>query len=179
MTILLLMLAVLTAPMLIAWVLRGLGRRVRLDTAGVIGLVLLFLLAASGHFLATHAMASMLPPFVPARELVVYLTGVIEIMLAIGIALPATRRLAGLAAIATLVLFFPANVYAAFARVDIAGHGWGPAYLLIRAPLQAFLIGWTWWFTVRAAAPAGARDAPHTASLGQGPTGRQARRTRA
>jgi uncharacterized membrane protein len=135
-------------PLLIVWHLRSLGLQVSPDIAGVIGLVLVFLLTASAHFLMPQALAAMLPPFVPARLPIVYLTGVLEIALALGIALPATRRLAGLAAIATLVLFFPANVYAAFTRVDIAGHAWGPTYLLIRAPLQALLIAWTWWFTV-------------------------------
>lgn len=162
------MLAILSVPVLIAWGLGRLGRRASLDSAGVVGLVLLFLFTASGHFIATHTMAEMLPPFVPARVPLVYLTGVLEIALALGIAFPATRRLAGLAAIAALVLFFPANVYAAFAEVDMGGHAWGPAYLLIRAPLQALLIAWTWWFTLRAPASARARDAPHPVSLAQG-----------
>jgi hypothetical protein len=31
----------------------------------------------------------------------------------------------------------------------MGGHTWGPVYLLIRAPLQALLVAWTWWFAVR------------------------------
>jgi uncharacterized membrane protein len=168
MTTPLIMLGILLVPLLIAGLLRSLGRRVSLDSAGIVGLVLLFLFTASGHFIATQAMAEMLPPFVPARVPLVYLTGVLEVALALGIALPATRRLAGLAAIATLVLFFPANVYAAFAQVEMGGHAWGPAYLLIRAPLQALLVAWTWWFTLRPPAPARASGAPHRVSLAQG-----------
>lgn len=144
------MLAILTTPLLVVWRLRTVNLEISYDTAGVIGLVVLFLFTASGHFIETQAMADMLPPFVPARVPLVYLTGIFEILLAIGIALPATRRTAGLAAIATLVLFFSANVYAAFNRIEMGGHAWGPAYLLIRAPLQALLIAWTWWFTMRA-----------------------------
>jgi uncharacterized membrane protein len=48
-----------------------------------------------------------------------------------------------------LVLFFPANIYAAFTRVDMGGHAWGPVYLLIRAPLQLVLIGWAYGFVAR------------------------------
>lgn len=169
MTTPLIMLAILTVPLLIVWRLRSLGLQVSSGTGGVIGLVLVFLLTASAHFLMPQALAGMLPQFVPARLTIVYLTGVLEIALALGIALPATRRLAGLAAIATLVLFFPANVYAAFAHVDMAGHAWGPVYLLIRAPLQALLIAWTWWFAVRPAASAAASRAPD-AALGRGQT---------
>ena len=41
-----------------------------------------------------------------------------------------------------LVLFFPANVYAAFAGTwDVPGQE-GPGYLWIRAPLQLFLLAW-------------------------------------
>ncbi len=168
MTMLLIMVAVLTAPLLIALMMRGFSPRVSLDVAGIIGLVLLFLFAAGGHFLAARTIAEMVPPFVPARVPLIYLTGVIEIALALGIAVPATRRLAGLAAIAALALFFSANIYAALARVDIAGHAWGAAYLLFRAPLQALLIAWTWWFTLRSAAPARASGTPHPLSLAQG-----------
>jgi uncharacterized membrane protein len=165
MTTPLIMLAILLVPLLAAGVLRSLGRQASLHGAGVASLVLLFLFTASGHFAATEAMAEMLPPLVPARVPLVYLTGVWEIALAAGIALPATRRLAGLAAIATLVLFFPVNVYAAFAGVGMGGHTWGPVYLLIRAPLQALIVAWTWWFTLRAPARANAGNAtPHAAS---------------
>jgi uncharacterized membrane protein len=157
MTNTLIFLALLVAPVLIVWRLRSLGLQVDLGTGGVIGLVLVFLLTASGHFFMPQRLAEMIPPFVPARLPIIYLTGVLEIALALGLALPPTRRLAGLVAIATLVVFFPANVYAAFTQVDVAGHAWGPVYLLIRAPLQALLIAWTWWFAVRPAASSGVR----------------------
>jgi uncharacterized membrane protein len=40
----------------------------------------------------------------------VYLTGVLELAIAIGLLLPETRRSAGWMAAAVLVLFFPANI---------------------------------------------------------------------
>jgi uncharacterized membrane protein len=154
MTIPLAMLAVLVAPALIALALRAAGRDASVGTGGVIGLVLLFLFAASGHFIATAAMVQMLPPFVPGRVTLVHLTGLIEIALAVGIAVPATRRLAGWGAIAALIGFYPANVYAAVNSIGMGGHELGPAYLLIRTPLQALLVAWAWWFAVRSPAPA-------------------------
>jgi uncharacterized membrane protein len=152
MTTPLIILVILAVPLLIVWTLRLRGLEVDLAVGGVIGLVLTFLFTASGHFVQAGPMAEMLPAFVPARVSLVYLTGLLEIALAVGMALPATRRPAGLAAIAVLVAFFPVNVYAAFAHVGMGGHAWGPAYLLIRAPLQALLIAWVWWFAVRPAA---------------------------
>jgi len=41
------------------------------------------------------------------------------------------------------------NIHAAFNRIEMGGHEWGPIYLLIRVPLQLILIGWTWWMAVR------------------------------
>lgn len=121
----------------------------RSRAAGAYGLGFLFILTGVGHFIQTEAMAQMLPGFVPFRVPLVYLTGLLEFAIAAGFFLPATRRLAGWAAVAVLVLFFPANIYAAFAHVPMGGHAWGPVYLLIRAPLQAAILAWVWWFALR------------------------------
>jgi uncharacterized membrane protein len=150
MTTPIIMLIVLTAPYVVARVVSAAGGR-PLDAraAGAIGLGLLFVFTASGHFIQTGAMAQMLPPWVPQRVALVYLTGVLELAVAIGFFLPDYRRLAGWTAAAMLVLFFPANVYAAMNHVPMGGHAWGPVYLLIRAPLQAVILWWVYWFTIR------------------------------
>src|SRR5688500_19021412 len=90
----LLMLALLTVSLLIVWRLRSLGLQLSLAPGGVIGLVLVLLLTARAHFFSPEALAAMLPPFVPARLPLVYVTGVLELALALGLALPPTRRLA-------------------------------------------------------------------------------------
>jgi uncharacterized membrane protein len=135
----LVMLALMVSPWLLS----------RSRAAGAYGLGLLFNFTAVGHFIQTGPMAQMLPEFVPFRVPLVYLTGLLEFAIAAGFFIPALRRLAGWAAAAVLVLFFPANVYAAFAHVPMGGHAWGPVYLLIRAPLQAAIVAWVWWFTLR------------------------------
>jgi uncharacterized membrane protein len=115
------------------------------------GLGLLFLFTASGHFVQTQPMVQMLPPWVPAREALVYATGVLEIAIALAFFVPRWRRAAGWAAAAVLVAFFPANVYAAFQHAPMGGHAWGPVYLLIRGPLQLFILWWTWRFVLQPA----------------------------
>ncbi len=91
----------------------------------------------------------MLPRWVPARLPLIWATGLLELAFAVGLALPAHARTAGLAVMAFLVLVFPANVSAAARHVDFGGHGRGLSYLWIRAPLQLLLIAWAWWFAVR------------------------------
>jgi uncharacterized membrane protein len=152
MSTVIIMLILLTAPYLLARLLQATGRRA-FDTAnaGAIGLGIVFLFTAFGHFALQAPMVQMLPAWVPQRELLVFLTGLLEIAIALGLFVPRLRAVAGLSAAAVLVLFFPANIYAALNHVPMGGHAWGPSYLLIRAPLQMILFAWAWWFTIRPA----------------------------
>jgi uncharacterized membrane protein len=127
---------------------------------GALGLAAAFAFFGTGHFALTGSMVEMLPPFVPFATALVYLTGLLELAIAAGLLHPRSRRDAGRLAILVLVAFFPVNVYAAIHQLGGGGHAWGPAYLLIRAPLQALLIGWAWWFVVR---PGPAGPSPLTA----------------
>lgn len=120
-----------------------------LRRAAAFGLSLLFVFTGIGHFIQTGLMAQMLPPWVPARMFLVYATGVLEFAIAAGFLIPRTSRLTGWAAAAALVLFFPANIYAAFNHVPMGGHVEGPVYLLIRAPLQFIMLFWVYWFTIK------------------------------
>ncbi|MCP4306812.1 MAG: hypothetical protein GY788_18440 [bacterium] len=115
---------------------------------GILGLTLAFIFFGIGHYAQTDAMVAMLPDFVPMRRALVLATGVLEFAIALGLLFQPTRRAAGMAAITVLILFFPANIYAAVNHTGMGGHQWGPVYLLIRAPLQALLIGWTWYFAI-------------------------------
>jgi uncharacterized membrane protein len=117
--------------------------------AAVIGLALLFAFTAIGHFIDTESMTQMLPSWVPERGLLVYLTGVLEFAVAIGFLMEGSRRFTGWAASLMLVLFFPVNVYAALNHIPMGGHAWGPVYLLIRAPLQAIILLWIYWFAIK------------------------------
>jgi uncharacterized membrane protein len=150
MTTIFLMLLLMMGPYVATRVLSAISRReFNPRRAAAFGLTLLFAFTGTGHFIQTEPMAQMLPPWVPARTFLVYATGLLEFAIAAGFLMPRTRRLTGWAAAAALVLFFPANIYAAFHHVPMGGHVEGPAYLLIRAPLQFILLFWIYWFTIR------------------------------
>ena len=147
------------------------GREAATDRAGRFALTVMFIFTGVSHFGMTEAMAAMLPPFVPQKNAVVWLTGLLEIAGAFGLLLPRWRRLAAYGLLAFLVAVFPANVYAAMNAVGAGGHTAGPAYLLFRAPLQLLFLGWTAWFGVRGATPiacsrARASGRPARAGLG-------------
>jgi uncharacterized membrane protein len=146
----LVMLALMAVPYLVARLLNALtARSYDPNAAGAIGLGILFVFTGVGHFTQTEPMAQMLPSFVPGRIALVYVTGVLEWVIALGFFTPRFRAAAGLLAAAVLIAFFPANIYAAFAHVPMGGHAWGPVYLLIRAPLQLAILLWAIHFTIR------------------------------
>ena len=150
MTTPILMIVLMTAPYLLAWAVSA-ARRTPFNARGAAatGLALLFFFTSIGHFLQTEVMAQMLPDWVPARVPLVYLTGILEIAIAIGFLVPGLRAYTGWLAAAVLVLFFPANIYAALNQVPMGGHAWGPIYLLVRAPVQLAIILWVYWFVIR------------------------------
>jgi uncharacterized membrane protein len=150
MTTIVIMLVLMLGPYASARALSAVtGREIDLRRAAALGLALLFAFTGIGHFLQTEPMAEMLPPWIPARMFLVYATGILEFAIAAGFFMPSTRRLAGWVAVTMLVLFFPANIYAAFNHVPMGGHAEGPAYLLIRAPLQLIMLFWVYWFAIR------------------------------
>jgi uncharacterized membrane protein len=116
---------------------------------GRIGIALVFAFTGIGHFIKTSAMTQMLPPWVPLRVTLIYVSGVLELLGCLAILIPAVSRYAGITLCIFLLLVLPSNIYAAFHRVDFGGHAAGPIYLLVRIPLQLFMIGWIYWFAVR------------------------------
>ena len=134
----------LVAPYLLAWLFQ-------LDpiTSGRVGICAVFLFAATGHFFKTSQMIEMLPPFVPGRRALIYISGFLEIALGIAILAMPDPFYVGLVIVAYLIVIFPSNIYAAIRRIPFGAHSMGPKYLLVRLPLQLLLIRWTYCFTVR------------------------------
>jgi uncharacterized membrane protein len=112
-----------------------------------VGLSLFFLFTSIGHFIKTEEMAAMLPVSVPYRIWLIYATGILELLGAIGVWLPRLTKLTGFLLILMLIGVLPANIYSAINRVDFGGHAAGPAYLLVRVPFQIFVIWWTYFAT--------------------------------
>ena len=121
-----------------------------------VALSVFFAFTGIGHFVKTDELISMLPPSVPYRLASVYVTGMLEMLGAVGVWIPALRKFTGICLIAMLCAFLPVNIYAAFQRVEFGGHELGPIYLAARVPVQLFLIWWT-WFAV-SPGPAALRD---------------------
>ena len=146
---LLVLLLLLTLPYLILTLAGKWDSRLQIDPAkrARVGLTLFFIFSSIGHFALTEPMARMLPPVVPYRVALVYITGVLELLGAVGVWIPRLTKVVGLLLIVMLVGLLPANIYSALNRVDFGGHGAGPSYLLVRVPFQLFAIWWTYFAT--------------------------------
>ena len=111
----------------------------------------LYIVAGILHFVVPELYAQVIPPSLPAPLALVYLSGVAEIAVGIGVLIPRTRRYAAWATIALLVAIFPANVYMATSMVVVEGipGGGDPSPLIrwARLPLQGVLILWAYWYT--------------------------------
>lgn len=141
---LLFLLLLLTGPFLVVSLLSYLSPRfnLRFSTRARIGLSLFFLFTGIGHFIRTEPMAAMLPPSVPYRVGLIYLTGVFELLGAVGVWIPKLMKITGVCLILMMLAVLPANIYSAFNHVEFGGHEYGPLYLLVRVPFQLFVIAW-------------------------------------
>ena len=129
--------------------MRGLRRRLKGPLLLVMGPM--YVVAGIFHFLVPGVYVQIVPPVFPAPLALVYLSGLAEIAVGIGLLIPRTRRYAAWATIALLVAVFPANVYMATSGVVVEGiPGGGDPSALVRwgrLPLQAVLVLWAFWYT--------------------------------
>ncbi|WP_369828756.1 hypothetical protein [Flavobacterium sp. 1] len=112
-----------------------------------IAMFLMLLFTAVGHFIYVKGMAMMIPDILRAKTELVYLTGILEILLGIGLLIPDISIYSGWILIVFLVLILPANINAALKNIDYqtgTHEGSGIYYLLFRIPLQALFIIWTY-----------------------------------
>jgi uncharacterized membrane protein len=120
-----------------------------------VGLAVMFCFTAAAHFNSMRAdMVRMVPPAIPNPEFIVTFTGVCEILGAIGLLVPRTRRVAAVALVVFLVTVLPANIHAALSGVTLRGAP--PTPLIPRVALQLLFIALVWWSGIKSNDRAGA-----------------------
>ena len=103
------------------------------------GLALMFLFTASAHWGKQRAdLVAMVPSAFPRPDLIVSATGVLEILGAVGLLIPAVAPVAAACVAMLLISLFPANIRAAREGLTIGGR---PATALpLRTLLQLVFI---------------------------------------
>jgi len=120
--------------------------------AGKIALALMLVFTSLGHLLYTDGMTLMLPEFIPFKKEMIYATGLVEVMAAIGLFVPQVSRITGLLLIVFFLLILPTNIRANLKHINYETatfNGPGPSYLWFRIPFQLLLIAWTYYFVIR------------------------------
>lgn len=113
-----------------------------------LGLGLVFLWFMGGgiaHFTDADFFVSIMPPYIGWHLEIVYLSGVFEILGALGILWPGTRRVAGNCLILLTLAVTPANIHMwlnphLFADVP-------ESFLTVRLIVQGLLLACIWWST--------------------------------
>ncbi len=108
-------------------------------------MVLLYVIAGLNHFYNTRMYMKIMPPYLPYPLSMVYISGVLEVLIALLLLPLATRHAAAWMLILLLIAVFPANV-------QMAVNFWRKhnPYLwvaILRLPLQIPLIYWAWLYT--------------------------------
>ena len=142
-----LFLIVLTLATLVAAVLPIPGGQRSWRSTARTGMGIAMIFAGISHWAMPEPFEQHLPPWVPAAELLVLLSGLAEVALGAALLVRTPwQRWAGLALAAYLVGVFPANVYVAVAGVNVDGQP-GGVYPWLRLPLQALFVAWALWST--------------------------------
>lgn len=138
--------------LLISWALLRMAGAAGVEAVGSwrdaarYALVVMFVFTATAHFnKMKYDLARMIPPVFPNPLLLVYVTGVLELAGALGLALSQFQRLAAICLILLLVGMFVANVNAVRRGVTLRGKPATPLWL--RTPMQILFIVLLWWST--------------------------------
>jgi uncharacterized membrane protein len=111
-----------------------------------IGFVLFFLFAGVYHFVNPALYLGLIPDYIPYPELVNYLSGSVEILIAL-LAIPnKTRKIAGYGGILLMLAFVPAHIYFIQIGSCIPSGLCVPEWLAyVRLfVVHPLLIGWAW-----------------------------------
>ena len=114
----------------------------RLETVSLWLMAAFYVSAGVNHFLSPEFYLPIMPPYLPWHAELVFLSGVAEVLIGIGLLIPATRVLAAWGAIALLVAVFPANIHMALHPEHFPKFR--KELLWARLPVQGLFAWFTW-----------------------------------
>jgi uncharacterized membrane protein len=104
-----------------------------------------YLIAGIIHFINPEFYISILPNWFPLQSEAVFISGIAEIILALGLLHPKTQKISAFLITAMLIVFF----FLVHIPMLFNFHGFKDAVwwiAVIRIPIQFVLIAWSWYF---------------------------------
>lgn len=102
-----------------------------------------FFCGGIAHFAVADFFTASMPDYLSYHWELVIISGVFELLGAIGLLLPATRLWAGYGLMVLCIAVFPANINMALHPEQYPTLS--ETFLYLRLPLQPLLIGFIWW----------------------------------
>ena len=102
-----------------------------------------FIAGGIAHFVVTDSYIAAMPDYLGYHKELIIISGVFEILGAIGILVPQTRLLAGYGLVALIIAVYPANINMALhpeRYTDISEF-----FIYIRLPFQFLFMWFVWW----------------------------------
>ena len=115
----------------------------KIKTVSIVIMSLFYIVAGINHFINPDWFVRIVPPILPFKAALVYVSGVFEIVLGSLLIFPKTRFIAGWGLILLLLAVYPANIYVALSNGKAMNitpmMAWG------RLPFQFVFIGLAYW----------------------------------
>jgi len=114
----------------------------------LVGVAFVFIWFMGGgvmHFTNPEFFLAIMPPFLPFHDAAVYVSGVFEIIGALGLLHPRLRQYAGWGLFALTIVVTPVNIY--MWMTPEAFPGTSQFFLSMRLVVQVFLLACIWWST--------------------------------
>ncbi|MBD0401817.1 MauE/DoxX family redox-associated membrane protein [Flammeovirga sp. EKP202] len=111
-------------------------------------LIIFYLIAGINHFVHPQFYLPLIPSYLPKPEMINWVSGVAEVLLAIGVILPRYRRIAVFLIILMLIAFIPSHVFfiqqgACVGHSSLCTPMW-VAWLRL-FPIHPLLMVWAWY----------------------------------
>ena len=108
-------------------------------------LALFFFVAGITHFTQDEAYAAIVPPLLPFPFIIVWVTGIMELFFAVGLAIKKFRKISGFWLAPFLLAVLPANIYMAMYNIPLGDMESSSTALWVRVALQFPLIALILW----------------------------------
>ena len=115
----------------------------KLKTISIIIMSLFYIGAGINHFINPDWFVRIVPPILPFKITIVYISGIFEVILGFLLIFPKTRFIAGWGLILLLLAVYPANIYVALTNGKAMDTT--PMIAWARLPFQFVFIGLAYW----------------------------------
>ena len=104
----------------------------------------MYIFAGLMHFIIPKAYLRIMPKYLPNHKVLVFWSGIVEVVLGLGVCFSITKNMAVWGIIAMLAVFLLVHFYMLSSKKASAGV---PKWILVlRIPLQFGLIYWAYWY---------------------------------